>query len=125
MFYLRSAHTMWRQRTSPRLVRIAMLVAGSAALLVLGMFLQTFMTEPNSASGPTYYSTEVGEHTFVWLENTLTVTVNTASRIVVDPGMYPHRVQLLQGEAAFRAGPTSRSLQVTSGDLEVYSQGAT
>src|SRR5256885_11424876 len=108
MFYFRSGHTMsWR--VGPCLARIAMVVVGSAVLLLLGIYLQSLLTEPDTADGPTYYSTQTGEHTFVWLEDSLTVTVNTASRIAIDPGK-GHRVHLLQGEAPFRGGPTSRGL---------------
>jgi ferric-dicitrate binding protein FerR (iron transport regulator) len=88
-------------------VRLAA-VGISIVVLAISGLLGTSLTSPNVAASPAYYSTEVGERWFVWLESNLTVTLNTASRIAVASARSQRRVHLLAGEAVFRASRMSQ-----------------
>jgi transmembrane sensor len=111
-------------RSSPALVRLAAVGVSTVVLTIAGL-LGTSLTSPNIAASPAYYSTQIGERWFVWLESNLTVTLNTASRIAVDFARSQRRVRLLSGEAVFRASRLSRGLHVTIGDLEINALDAT
>jgi transmembrane sensor len=110
--------------SSPARVRFAAVGVSIVVLTIAGV-LGTSLTSPNTAASPAYYSTQIGERWFVWLESDLTVTLNTASQIAVDSVRSQRRVHLLAGEAVFRARRMSQGLHVTVGDLEINALDAT
>jgi len=107
------------------LAKLAVVLGGLIAVVTIASILTLYLTAQNTAVGRTYYSTQIGERMFVLLEDNLTVSLNTASHIAVDFAGHQHRVHLLSGEVVFRANQTSRGLQVTIGDFEIYGLGGT
>jgi ferric-dicitrate binding protein FerR (iron transport regulator) len=114
-----------RSISSPTLVRLVSAVGVSIVVLTIAGLLATSMTSPNIAAGRTYYSTQSGERSFVWLERNLMVTLNSVSRISVEFEGKQRRVNLLSGEAVLRASRKSRGVHVTIGDLEIDGVDAT
>jgi ferric-dicitrate binding protein FerR (iron transport regulator) len=100
-------------------------VCASIVVLTLAGPLYASLISQDTPRTRTYYATQNDERWFVSLETNLTITMNSSSRIVVHPPGYSRRVDLLSGEALFRANRMSQALQLTIGGVDITALRAT